>query len=296
MTGRLFIGCAIWAFDGWTGNFYPPKLPAAKRLYEYGRRLTCCEVNSTFYALPKGETVDKWVADTPDHFRFSPKFPKLITHSAGLIDAEADTSAFLELLTHFGGKLGAAMLQLPPAFSPDRLDILEDYLHTLPDDLSVAVEVRHLDWFTPENDRLLNEMLASVGNCGRVVFDGRPALTSDSPDALSAQEKKPDVPVVMIATRREVLIRYISSPVIAENDPYFEAWTPQLMDWIAADHDVHFFTHCPDEVQSPTLARMLFHRVRDGLTERGIHIDPLPWDALDTASTDDPGGEQLTLF
>lgn len=302
--GRLFIGCAIWAYEGWTGSFYPPKLPAARRLASYGQKLTAVEVNSTFYALPKPETVDKWVAEVPDGFRFSPKFPKAITHQAGLIGAEHERTAFLHLLTRFGAKLGAAMLQLPPGFGPGRLDTLDRFLHSLPPELPVAVEVRHLDWFTPENAVRLNACLAQYAHVARVIFDGRPALSSDAEEAVSAQERKPDVPVVPLATRREVLLRYISSPVWEENMPYLDDWTPQLATWIAQGHDVHFFAHCPKEELSPAIARDVYHRISTALVEKhAIMLPPLPWDIQARSSENKPDDDhadntpaQLALF
>jgi hypothetical protein len=77
----LFIGCAIWAYDGWANSFFPPGTAKDARLNAYSRRLTAVEVNSTFYAVPPLSTVKRWADETPDYFRFSPKFPKAITHN-----------------------------------------------------------------------------------------------------------------------------------------------------------------------------------------------------------------------
>src|SRR5262249_40912097 len=151
--------------------------------------------NSTFYAIPSLATVKRWAEQTPETFRFSPKFPKAITHTAQLRNVPAQTASFIGVMRLLGPRLGPLMLQLPPAFPPSRLPLLRDYLDALPKDIQVTVEVRHPDWFIEDNGAKLNEMLMAVGTA-RVVFDVRPAHESDSPDADKAKERKPNVPLI----------------------------------------------------------------------------------------------------
>jgi uncharacterized protein YecE (DUF72 family) len=148
-------------------------------------------------------------------------------------------------------------------------------LTSLPDDLEIAVEVRHPAWFTPENSLRLDQMLSET-NASRVVFDVRPAHRSASPEAVTAQERKPDVPLIAEATQPFVVLRYISSPVIAENASYFAEWVPRLVDWLREDRTVYCFIHCPIEERSPGLARELYHRVN-----AVFPLPPLPWDELE---------------
>src|SRR5258707_754002 len=170
----LHVGCAVWAYDGWANSFFPPGLPKDERLAAYARRLSAVECNSTFYAVPTLSTVKNWAAQTPETFRFSPKFPRAITHTAQLRNVAAQTASFIGVMRLLGPRLGPLMLQLPPSFGPNRLLILRDYLDNLPDDLQIAVEVRHPDWFSADNGKALNEMLVARG-ASRVVFDVRPA-------------------------------------------------------------------------------------------------------------------------
>ena len=37
---NLYIGCPIWSFKGWVGNFYPKGTKPSEFLHEYARRLT----------------------------------------------------------------------------------------------------------------------------------------------------------------------------------------------------------------------------------------------------------------
>jgi uncharacterized protein YecE (DUF72 family) len=271
----LHVGCAIWAYDGWANGFFPSGLPKDQRLQAYARRLTAVEGNTTFYAVPQVPVVQRWAADTPDYFRFSPKFPRAITHTAQLKDVGAQTGSFIGVMRILGERLGPLMLQLPPSFGPSRLRILQDYLDSLPEDIRVAVEIRHQDWFTEENSERLNKILIDAG-ASRIVFDVRPAHKSQSPDANSAKERKPDVPLIPLALQNEVVVRYIGSPVEKENEPYFEEWVPRIVAWLAEKRDVYFYAHCPMEELSPAIARDLYHRVA-----AKVNIPPLPWDELE---------------
>ncbi len=271
----LYVGCAVWAYDGWANTFFPPGLPKDERLLSYARRLTAVEGNTTFYAVPTVPVVQRWTADTPESFRFCPKFPKAITHTAQLKGVGPQTASFIGVMRVLGPRLGPLMLQLPPAFGPTRLRLLQSYLESLPHDVEVAVEVRHPDWFTGENSLRLNEALKTTG-ASRVVFDVRPAHQSTSPDAASAKERKPDVPLIPEASQPFVIVRYIGSPVMGENGSYLAEWAPRIAGWLKENRRVYFFAHCPVEDLSPFIARDLYHRVGT-LTD----LPPLPWDEIE---------------
>ncbi|MBX3086329.1 MAG: DUF72 domain-containing protein [Anaerolineae bacterium] len=270
---RFRIGCAIWAYDGWADGFFPKGTPKDKRLNAYAQRLTAVEINSTFYAVPAVPIIKRWAEEVPDDFRFCPKFPKAISHTAQLVNVDAQTATFIGTMRVLGSKLGPLMLQLPPSFGPLRLPILQKYLQSLPTDLEIAVEVRHPDWFTEANAAKLDTVLAEV-KAARVVFDVRPA--HESPDPNSAQEKKPDVPLVAVATQAYVVVRYIASPVPAENKPYIDEWIPRLADWLNEGRRVYFFVHCPVEERSPEFAREIYQRL-----SKAVALPALPWDAIE---------------
>lgn len=285
----LYIGCAVWAYDGWANSFFPPGLPKDERLRAYSRRLTAVEANSTFYAMPPLSTVQKWAAETPESFRFCPKFPKAISHTAGLKMVKAQTASFLGVMRTLGPRLGPLMLQLPPGFGPSRLGVLRDYLEALPGHQAIAVEVRHKDWFTEDNGKVLDDTLKAFG-IARVVFDVRPAHNSTAPEAISAQERKPAVPLIAEVTQPFVVVRFISSPIMEENEPYFAEWIPRLAAWLKEDRRVYFFVHCPQEEHSPAIARELYRRL-----SQVVEIPPLPWDEAENPTTP-TSMTQLSLF
>lgn len=282
----LYVGCAIWAYDGWTGTFYPHDVAKQARLSAYAERLTAVEVNSTFYALPSLPTVQRWAQQTPETFRFCPKFPRAITHTARLSAVAEQTDAFLNTMRALGGRLGPLMLQLPPSFAPSALPTLADYLRMLPRDLQIAVEVRHRQWFAPEHSAQLDSLLAEHG-AARIAFDSRPIYASNAPEALLGQEKKPDVPLYVQATQSFALVRYIGSPIPEENASYLAFWAAQISAWLAEQRTVYFFAHCPREENSPGLARALYERVN-----ARVALPTLPWIALDQSAD----RSQLALF
>ncbi|MCC7208283.1 MAG: DUF72 domain-containing protein [Anaerolineae bacterium] len=289
----LYVGCAIWTYDGWVKILFPPGLPKNERLREYARRLTAVEGNTTFYASPSLATVQRWADETPETFRFSPKIPRDISHESRLLDAEPQTQAFLAAIRALGPRLGPLMLQLPPAFGPSWLDTLREYLTRLPDDVRVAVEVRHPEWFNPKaaHGAELDAMLAEVG-AARIVFDSRPVYSPNTPDTMRQRSRKPKLPVVFSATQPFVVTRFIASPVLGENEAPLNEHVAHVADWLREGRDVFFYVHCPQDEYTPGIARDVYHRVA-----AQVPLPTLPWDALDAGEeSEGDAPAQLTLF
>src|SRR5512143_534875 len=106
----LFIGCPIWSFKGWVGNFYPEGTKPADFLREYARRLTAVEGNTTFYAVPAEKTLEGWAAETPETFRFCPKLPRTISHAGKLVEHIDEALRFVETMSLLGERLGPMFL------------------------------------------------------------------------------------------------------------------------------------------------------------------------------------------
>src|SRR6185369_11373085 len=116
MDMNLYIGCPIWSFKGWVGNFYPQGTKPAEFLREYARRLTTIEGNTSFYAVPAPNTLQQWVVETPATFRFCPKLPRAISHDGKLVGHIPDALQFVDRMSLLGERLGAMFLQLPPRY------------------------------------------------------------------------------------------------------------------------------------------------------------------------------------
>jgi uncharacterized protein YecE (DUF72 family) len=93
--------------------------------------------------------VKNWYNRTPESFRFTAKFPKVITHDKRLTDFDEDQlSYFFESISELKEKLLALLIQLPPSIQiVEGLDALRGILPYLDKGFRYAVEVRHRSWF-----------------------------------------------------------------------------------------------------------------------------------------------------
>jgi uncharacterized protein YecE (DUF72 family) len=161
--GTVRLGTQGFAFDDWVGPFYPPGTPKARFLEEYARRFPTVEIDSTFYGEPRPSVVEGWAARTPPGFRFSAKFPRLITHEAKLAESEAAARTFVETMSRLGEKLGVLTLQFAFDFGPEHLEVLGRFLDQLPRGPRYAVEVRNRGWLRalrPSEAPPLRDLLA----------------------------------------------------------------------------------------------------------------------------------------
>src|SRR3954463_2686300 len=147
---KLHAGTSGWSYSTWKPDFYPQKLAATKFLQHYAERLNTVEVNYTFRHFASEKTQTNWVAQTPDHFKFSLKANQTITHIKRLKDAGESANSFLKSLQCISqaGKLGFVLFQLPPFLKAD-VGLLRDFLAGLPQG-QIAFEFRHASWFTEE--------------------------------------------------------------------------------------------------------------------------------------------------
>ena len=114
----LYLGCPVWSFKGWVGNFYPKGTQPKDFLREYAHRVTTIEGNTTFYAIPASKTIESWVEQTPESFKFCLKIPKAISHNGTLKDYIDRAAEFVNIMRPLASKLGPMFLQLPPSYSP----------------------------------------------------------------------------------------------------------------------------------------------------------------------------------
>ncbi len=279
---ELYLGCPIWSFRGWVGNFYPEKTKPSDYLHEYARRLTAIEGNTTFYAVPAEKTIEQWAAATPESFRFCFKIPKAISHGgtlAGRVDAAQE---FVRVMSRLGVRLGPMFLQLPPSYSPHMIDDLRAFLDAWPGSPRLAVEVRHLGWFDGPGNEALNRLLTEH-KMARVVIDTRPIRVLDGDkilqgsvyqSLLAARRRKPNVPVMQDEPTTDFLfVRYIGHPQLSVNAPLLDEWASYLANQLKQGKDAFVICHSPENLTAPLLCRELHTRVA-----QKVPIAPLPWD------------------
>jgi len=148
----LRLGTSSWSCTDWVGGFYEPGTDPKEFITSYARKLSTVEIDSTFYAAPRKSTVESWRDRTPEHFIFAAKAPQAITHEKFLVDCEADISAFVNVMSVLGPRLGPILLQFPyytkdsGVTKDEFLRRLKCFLPSLPDGFQWAVEVRNKSW------------------------------------------------------------------------------------------------------------------------------------------------------
>lgn len=277
---RFFIGCAVWAYKGWVGELYPSGTRTTDFLHLYSRRFTTVEGNTTFYAVPNPETVTRWMTETPPGFEFCLKLPRDITHQKLLQPHIPEALAFLERMQPLGKRLGPMFAQLPPTYSPALLDDLQTFLEAWPrQDVPLALEVRHGDWFKEPHLSNLTELLTRLG-VGRVLLDTRPVYSGEDDPQLASERRKPQLPVQFSVTANFTLIRFISHPRLSMNQAFMNEWVTQIKQWLKEGIKVYLFVHCPTEDMSPNNARY-FQQL---LEENGVEVPPLPWNTISNSN------------
>ncbi len=151
MNARLLAGASGYSFKEWKGSFYPADIKSDGMLAYYSQRLPTVEINNSFYQMPKVPVLENWANSTPEHFRFSIKAPRRITHEARIkADTAADSVAFLyRNLETLGAKRGPVLFQLPPFLKKD-LPRLNEFLQLLPAGHTAAFEFRNDSWFAED--------------------------------------------------------------------------------------------------------------------------------------------------
>jgi uncharacterized protein YecE (DUF72 family) len=170
---KILVGTASWSDPGFVERWYPKKMPAGERLAWYAQYFELVEVNSTFYSVPEPRMVERWCAATPDDFTFDVKLHQLFSfHStpAKLLppdlqrcagtDGRGNVKSTAELqeallksflratsILRKAGKLGVLLLQLSPAFSPRKYQLVElkPLIEAL-GDYDLAIEFRNRNW------------------------------------------------------------------------------------------------------------------------------------------------------
>jgi uncharacterized protein YecE (DUF72 family) len=274
----LRVGCPMWAHRRWVGQFFGPTR-AGGELAAYARWCSAVEGNTTFYALPRAETVLRWAAEAPEDFRFSFKLPRSVTHVRRLRDADDVIAEFCERLAPLADRLGPVSIQLPATFDPDDLGVLERFVESVPRSiegvrLRWGVEVRHRDFEAEGSaERTLNDLLAAH-DVDRVLIDTRGLFAGPrvTPGEIEAWARKPRLRVRPVATGPMPVVRFVGLTDEAANPTWWRPWVPVVARWLEKGLQPTFFVHTPDNDASPALAR----RFHDEVAQLVPDLTPLP--------------------
>lgn len=145
---QYYIGCSGWSYSAWQGPFYPSNMVNADWLKFYSSIFDYVEIDSSFYRTPNVFMVKNWLKRTPENFKFTAKFPKVITHDKRLKDVSKELEYFLQSMIPLKDKILALLIQLPPSLNMiEGIENLRELVPELDNRFRYAVEVRDRSWF-----------------------------------------------------------------------------------------------------------------------------------------------------
>ncbi len=162
---RFNIGTSGWSYPEWTGPVYPPGTKAAKQFDFYSRLFGTVEINSSFYNIPGDVAVESWAKKAPEGFTFAAKIYKGITHEAKLDFRKLGNAlnTYMNRMHPLDAKIHSYLLQLPPSFSKDIPQHLQDlgkffdfWARNWPPE-KLVVEFRNRSWFNDDTYQLLKQ-------------------------------------------------------------------------------------------------------------------------------------------
>jgi uncharacterized protein YecE (DUF72 family) len=170
----MVLLCMVWAL-------YPANLDCKDFLQYYSRIFDFVEIDSSFYRAPNLFMTKQWSSMTPANFRFTAKFPRLITHEKRLAKPERHLRYFFDVMHPLRRKLLALLLQLLPSLTAkEGLKKLQALIHNLDPDFRYAIEVRHRSWFDNKNVyKLLYDNNICLAWSQLDTIQTPPELTSD---------------------------------------------------------------------------------------------------------------------
>lgn len=180
--GKIRIGTSNITFPGNKSSF-PTEFQLRTRLHYYSTLFPTTEINSSFYKILLPATLEKWEKDVTDHFQFTLKLFKGITHAPLLQCDLNDIDRFMLSANRIVYKKGCILVQFPGKITLEYFNKVEEILKQVAQQNQqerpwrIAVEFRHDSWHIGEAEELVNQL-----NMGMVLHDFRKAKlpTSDN--------------------------------------------------------------------------------------------------------------------
>jgi len=164
--GEFYSGTSNLVLPVKNKSYFPEAFREQTRLSYYASLFHSVEINSSFYRMPFARTVAKWASEVPDDFRFTFKLIQTVTHSVKRQFNTAPVAEFMERINAAGAKSGCLLVQLPPSFSVDLVQLHE--LLTLltttggSHQWPLAIEFRHNSWYIDNMYELLHKYNAAM--------------------------------------------------------------------------------------------------------------------------------------
>lgn len=240
---EIYLGGAKWGRKDWVGKLYPTGTKAADYLTHYGKHFNSIELNATHYNMFGNDLVSKWAGMVGNDFKFCPKIHQLISHRYRLKNALAKTEEFLDIMAHFGEKLGTIFLQMHANFRNNKFEDLQEYLESFPKGFRLAVELRHEEWF----DQPLFDLLERLE---------MPLIITDTAGERQLIHNR--------ITCNEVFVRFVGNNMHPSDQTRINDWLDRIEVWKEQGLEkIWFFIHQHDELYTPELANYTAQKMNE---------------------------------
>ncbi|MFC7687883.1 DUF72 domain-containing protein [Ureibacillus sp. GCM10028918] len=191
------IGLTGW---GDHPSIYRSNSTRRDKLFDYSSHFPIVELDTSFYAIPSQQNIEKWVNETPDPFQFIVKaYQGMTGHLRD--DNPYETrhemfEAFRQCADAFRNekKLAMILVQFPPWFdcSVKNVNYIR-YVKQQLENFPVAIEFRNRTWYSPDRLQETIRFLRELGFIHTVCDEPQAGVGS--------------VPFVVEATNEKALVR-----------------------------------------------------------------------------------------
>lgn len=243
---EIYVGCAKWNKADLKG-FYPRG--TKDELVYYSNQFNSIELNATFYRIFSAEQFSNWYDKTPKGFKFFPKLNQEISHWKRLNGVKEVVENYLYNASNLKEKLGTIFLQMHNNFAPKDFDKVVDFIESWPNEIPLAVEFRHTDWFNDTS--IANELyeLLENNNISNIIVD-----TAGRRDLLH-----------MRLTNATAFVRYVGANHKSDYTR-LDDWVERLKIWKEQGiKEIDFFIHQNIEKESPLLSAYFIKKINEEL-------------------------------
>ena len=184
---QIYIGTSGYQYAHWNNGVFYPRGIKDRLAYAY-TKMNVIEINSSFYSIPKPETVAMWATKIPADAKMILKAPQSVSHRRRLkLQSDPQVKQGRDLLHYFidgymqiaAANRGPVLLQLPGRMEID-LVRLEPVLQLFNErGLKVALEVRHASWFEHRTFDLLEKYNSALVSSDWYEFSSPLVQTAD---------------------------------------------------------------------------------------------------------------------
>jgi uncharacterized protein YecE (DUF72 family) len=147
---KVYVGTSGWTYDWNEGKNF--------QWFVDNSGLNSAELNASFYRFPFANQIKGWTRRCGS-IRFAVKVHRKVTHFKKLNEEAVDTwKAFREKFAPLEKNIDFYLFQMPPSFSADRMERVEEFFKSVGAEKKFVIEFRHNSWFNQKMVKKIEKM------------------------------------------------------------------------------------------------------------------------------------------